>query len=100
MLCSLYLPQEKWEKPKSTLESFLFSVFDMFVGRLTRMFLLHWAVNITVTKFSVALDYSSHWYTAALLHEEMLKRKREKNGGKAAINIRMSTLYSSALQKR
>lgn len=78
MLCSLYLPQEKWEKPKSTLESFLFSMFDMFVGRLTRMFLLHWAVNITVTKFSVALDYSSHWYTAALLHEEMLKRKGKK----------------------
>ena len=100
MLCSLYLPQEKWEKSKSTLDSFLFSMFDMFVGRLIRMFLLHWAVNITVTKFSVALDYSSHWYTAALLHEEMLKRKRgEKKGGKAAINIRISTLYSSTLQK-
>lgn len=73
-------------------------MFDRFVGRLTRMFLLRWAVNITVTKFSVALDYSSHWYTAALLHE-MLKRKREKKKGKAAINIRISTLYSSTLQK-
>ena len=73
-------------------------MFDVFVGRLTRMFLLHWVVNVTVTKFSVALDYSSHWYTAALLHEEMLKRKGG-GGGKAAINIRISTLYSSTLQR-
>ena len=46
------------------------------------MFLLHWVVNVTVTKFSVALDYSSHWYTAALLHDEMFKRKGVVEGEK------------------